>query len=79
MRRPVVDDVVRLTRDIPHLNLHAGRTGVVRSLWMGSQVAYEVEFIDVGLDERTRAVLLQEQLSLTDAEVVGTAEDDKGA
>lgn len=62
MREPTVDDVVRLTRDIPHLNLHSGQTGIVRSLWFAPAKAYEVEFAAVGLDDRTRAVLLREQV-----------------
>jgi hypothetical protein len=63
-REPVVDDVVRLTNDVPYLNLHKGMKGVVRSLWKGPRVAYEVEFLGIGLDELTRAVLMRDQLSL---------------
>lgn len=62
MSEPVINSVVRLTRDIPHLFLQKGQTGVVRSLWFAPAVAYEVEFVDVGLDARTRAVLLREQV-----------------
>lgn len=64
MKDPMVDDVVRLTSDVPHLNLHKGDLGVVRSLWKGASIAYEVEFNQLGLDERTRAVLLREQVAL---------------
>jgi hypothetical protein len=61
MKELCVDDVVWLTSDIPNLNLQKGQKGVVRSLWLTSQISYEVEF--AGLDERTRAVLLREQLA----------------
>lgn len=66
MREPLVDDVVSLTRDIPHLNLHKGQFGVVRSLWTAPGRAYEVEF--TGLDERTRAVLLRDYVALKEDE-----------
>lgn len=62
MREPLVDDVVELTRDIPHLNLHKGQQGIVRSLWTAPAKAYEVEF--TGLDEDTRAVLLRDYVTL---------------
>lgn len=67
-REPVVDDVVLLTNDVPYLNLHKGMKGVVRSLWKGPRVAYEVEFQGIGLDENTRAVLMRDQLALDGAE-----------
>jgi len=68
MKDPIVDDVVQLRSDIPHLNLHKGDTGVVRSLWFAPAVAYEVEFATMGLDERTRAVLLRGQVVVAGAE-----------
>jgi hypothetical protein len=68
MKDPTVDDVVRLKSDIPHLNLHKGDRGIVRSLWFAPATAYEVEFTLLGLDERTRAVLLREQVSMEEAD-----------
>lgn len=75
MRDPNIDDVVKLTRDVPHMNLCKGQIGVVRSLWKAATVAYEVEF--VGLDEKTRAVLLRDQLTV-DGEEEETARDGRG-
>ena len=66
MRRPNVDDLVRLTRDIPELLLNRGQVGVVRSTWFAPSVAYEVEFHRVGLDYQTRALLMPEQLEVED-------------
>src|SRR5881394_27431 len=62
MRRPHVDDYVRLTQDIPELSLHRGEVGVVRSTWFAPTVAYEVEFHPIGLDHQTRALLMAEQV-----------------
>jgi len=66
MRRPHVDDYVRLTTDIPELSLHRGEVGVVRSEWFAPSVAYEVEFHPVGLDHQTRALLMAEQVMVED-------------
>lgn len=62
MRKPEVDDYVRLMTSIPELSLNYGQVGVVRSLWFYPTVAYEVEFHPIGLDGQTRALLLGEQL-----------------
>ncbi len=61
MRQPLVDDFVRLTQDIPELELKQGDVGVVCSTWFSPTQAYEVEF---GLDAPTRALLLAEQLQV---------------
>ena len=66
MRRPNVDDFVRLTQDIPELLLHRGQVGVVRSTWFAPSVAYEVEFHPIGLDQQTRALLMPEQVEVED-------------
>ena len=66
MRKPQVDDYVRLTTSIPELSLSFGQVGVVRSLWFSPTVAYEVEFHQIGLDGQTRALLLGEQLLVND-------------
>jgi hypothetical protein len=64
MRKPHVDDFVRLTQDIPELSLNRGEIGVVRSMWFAPSVAYEVEFHQIGHDYQTRALLLEEQVSV---------------
>ena len=64
MRRPHVDDFVRLRQDIPELSLNRGEVGVVRSTWFAPTVAYEVEFHQVGHDYQTRALLLGDQLEV---------------
>lgn len=66
MRSPHIDDEVRLTHDIPELSLTRGEVGIVRSTWFAPTVAYEVEFHKVGLNFQTRALLLQEQLTLSE-------------
>jgi hypothetical protein len=65
MRTPHVDDTVRLTQDIPELQLQRGDVGVVCSMWFAPTEAYEVEF---GLPGPTRALLLAEQLQLTEVQ-----------
>ncbi len=64
MRRPHVDDFVRLTQDIPELSLNRGELGVVRSTWFAPSVAYEVEFTRIGHDYQTRALLLEQQVEV---------------
>jgi hypothetical protein len=64
MNKPKVDDRVRLTRDIPELELNRGQVGVIRSLWFSPTVAYEVEFRPSGLQSQTRALLLSEQIAI---------------
>lgn len=64
MRQPLVDDFVRLTRDIPELSLQRGEVGVVRSTWFAPSVAYEVEFHPCGIDSETRALIMAEQLEV---------------
>ena len=66
MRKPNVDDFVRLTKDIPELSLHRGEVGVVRSTWFAPSMAYEVEFHPIGLNHETRALLLAEQIQVED-------------
>jgi hypothetical protein len=66
MRQPHVDDTVRLTQDIPELQLRQGDVGVVCSTWFSPADAYEVEFVPSGLNEHTRALLLAEQLQVED-------------
>jgi hypothetical protein len=66
MRTPTVNDFVRLTSDVPELQLARGDVGVVRSQWFAPEIAYEVEFHLVGLDEPTRALLMADQIRVED-------------
>jgi hypothetical protein len=66
MRQPVIDDFVRVVRDIPELALSRGAIGVVRSTWFAPAVRYEVEFHQVGHDCQTRALLFAEQVEVED-------------
>lgn len=74
MRQPHVNDHVRLTQDIPELELSRGDIGVVRSTWFAPHMAYEVEFNSIGLSGETRALLLEEQLQVQDAAVVAESQ-----
>jgi hypothetical protein len=71
MRAPTVNDTVRLTVDIPHLSLHRGEKGVVRSTWFSPTTVYEVEFHQIGSDTDTRTVCQPEQLELEEPAVQG--------
>ena len=73
MRRPSIDDFVRLTQDIPELSLNRGTVGVVRSTWFAPSVAYEVEFHKVGNDYQCRALLMPEQVEVEDGSLWATA------
>lgn len=73
MRKPAVDDYVRLIEDIPELSLNRGQVGVVRSTWFAPTVAYEVEFHPVGMATQTRALLLGEQVAVEEGSLFGTA------
>ncbi len=57
-----VDQRVCLLRDIPELDLRRGDVGVLCSTWFSPQTAYEVEFDRPGLNMKTRALLLEEQI-----------------
>ena len=74
MRQPVIDDYVRLVKDIPELGLNRNEIGVVRSTWFAPEIAYEVEFHPKGQDHQTRALLLAEQVAVEDGPLFdGTA------
>jgi hypothetical protein len=64
MRQPHVDDLVRLTQDIPERQLKQGDVGVVCSTWFSPNETYEVEFYPAGLNGITRALLLADQLQV---------------
>jgi len=73
MKRPQIDDYVRLTQDIPELELNRGQVGVVRSLWFSPTIAYEVEFRPAGFEGQTRALLLTEQFTLEQSDSLQSA------
>ena len=73
MRRPLVDDFVRLNQDIPELSLNRGQVGVVRSTWFSPSVAYEVEFHKIGHDYQTRALLMPDQVTVEDGSLFAPA------
>jgi len=64
MRDLTIDDVVRLTRDIPERELTRGETGVIRSLWFAPEITFEVEFHPVGHEFDTRCLVRREQVEL---------------
>ena len=73
MRQPGVNDLVRLTHDIPELWLAKGERGVVRSTWFAPSVAYEVEFHQVGCDCNTHVLLRPEQLQVEEQPAAAAA------
>ena len=66
MRIPHIDDWVRLTQDIPELDLNRGELGIVRSTWCSPYVAFEVEFNPSGQKFQTRCLLAAEQVQVQD-------------
>ena len=70
MRTPHVDDVVRLTQDVPELSLTRGEVGIVRSTWFAPTTAFEVEFHRIGSDLQTRTLLRAEQVEVHDGQLV---------
>ena len=75
MRSPHIDDFVRLTMDIPELALIRGEIGVVRSTWFAPSVAYEVEFLQIGHDYQTRALLLAEQVEVEEGPLFDSSKE----
>ena len=74
MRRPSIDDFVRLTQDIPELSLNRGTVGVVRSTWFAPAVAYEVEFHKIGHDYQCRALLMPEQVEVEEGSLLAAVD-----
>ena len=64
MRRPIINDYVRLIHDVPEMLLSRGDIGVVRSTWFAPAVAYEVEFHPLGAKTDTRVLLRAEQVEV---------------
>jgi hypothetical protein len=63
--RPLPDQFVRLTRDVPELGLSRGEVGVICSTWFAPAAVYEVEFGGMGTRETTRALLFGHQIEAT--------------
>jgi hypothetical protein len=68
MRIPHIDDLVRLTQDIPELELERGKVGIVRSTWCSPNIALEVEFESASEHFQTRCLLGMEQITLESSE-----------
>ncbi len=66
MRELAIDDVVRLTKDIPERELTRGETGVICSTWFFPEETFEVEFQHGGADYKTRCLVRREQVELDD-------------
>jgi len=66
MRRPIINDYVRLIHDVPEMLLARGDIGIVRSTWFAPAVAYEVEFHPLGAKTDTRVLLRAEQMEVED-------------
>jgi hypothetical protein len=72
MKELGIDDVVRLTKDIPERQLVRGETGVICSTWFAPEVTFEVEFHQIGHDCQTRCLVHREQVELDErATLVG--------
>jgi hypothetical protein len=61
---PHIDDLVRLTQDIPELELSRGELGIVRSTWCSPYLAFEVEFNPPGQGLQTRCLVAAEQVQV---------------
>ena len=53
-----IDQRVKLTQDIPELELHCGESGAVCSIWHTPMPAYEVEFEANKRECNVRALLM---------------------
>ena len=70
-----VNNLVRLTRDVPLNGLHRGDVGVVQSLWFAPDEVYEVEFRVPGHDYAIRTVLHEGEF-VVERDHVSVGEDD---
>jgi len=66
MKKPHVDDRVRLRHDIPDLSLPRGSVGIVCSTWFAPTMAYEVEFPSPDHSVSLRALLEISELEMAD-------------
>jgi len=74
MRRPLVDDHVRLTHDVPDLSLQRGQLGVVRSTWFAPAMTYEVEFETPEQRDPVRALLDEWQVQVEEESLFGSSQ-----
>ena len=79
MRRPQVDDFVKLTQDVPELSLARGDVGVVRSTWFAPEMNFEVEFRRIGHDYQMRALLQPDQVEVEDRPLPGDEPPEPGS
>jgi hypothetical protein len=57
-----LNQIVRLMKNIPESSLHCGELGIVISIWCAPIVAYEVEFLRLDEDCRTRVLVFGRHL-----------------
>jgi hypothetical protein len=55
-----------LTHDVPQHDLHRGEVGIIQSIWLLPDVAFDVEFVRQGEDQSIRALLTPPQVELLD-------------
>jgi hypothetical protein len=67
MWQVMTGDRVRLSEDLPALELWQGDRGVVREAWYYPNVAFEVEFRMPGQDHLSRVLLFADQIELIEA------------
>ena len=77
MRKPSVNDRVRLTREIPELSLHAGDKGVVRSIWFSPTDFYEVEFPSHETEPPDRCLVSARLVEIEDEADKGVTHDSR--
>ena len=75
MRKPVVNDRVRVIREIPQLSLHAGETGVVRSIWFAPRDCYEIEFESHECEPPDRCVVPAQLVEIDEPSEQGEGHD----
>jgi hypothetical protein len=76
MRRPIINDYVRLNQDVPEMLLSRGDVGIVRSTWFAPAVAYEVEFHPLGAKTDTRVLLRAEQMEVDEHAALAPSNSD---
>lgn len=75
MRKPHVNDLVRLTRGIPELSIRKGETGVVRSVWFSPEDYYEVEFPSHETEPPNRCVVPARLVEIDEESAKGDSHD----
>ena len=64
MFSPQIQDLVRLTGDVPTLWVRCGDVGVVQSAWLRPWGYYEIEFKNIREISSVRVLLRPEQLEV---------------